>query len=91
VVFANRVGYEDGACFWGGSEVVGPTGESLAKARYLEEELLVVEVEAGALRRARVANPLLRDERLEVTLQELQRILRSRQQDQGNAGGEPAG
>jgi predicted amidohydrolase len=78
VVYANRVGYEDGACFWGGSEVVGPTGELLAKARYLAEELLVVEVEGGALRRARVANPLLRDERLELTLRELQRILQAR-------------
>lgn len=83
VVYANRVGYEDGACFWGGSEVVGPTGQALAKARYLEEELLVVEVEGGALRRARVANPLLRDERLDLTLQELQRILRARGGDPG--------
>lgn len=83
VVYANRVGYEDGACFWGGSEVVGPTGQALAKARYLEEELLVVELEGGALRRARVANPLLRDERLELTLQEVQRILRARGGDPG--------
>ena len=83
VVYANRVGYEDGACFWGGSEVVGPTGQALAKARYLEEEFLVVEVEGGALRRARVANPLLRDERLELTLQEVQRILRARGGDPG--------
>ncbi|MBI4840138.1 MAG: carbon-nitrogen hydrolase [candidate division NC10 bacterium] len=83
VVYANRVGYEDGACFWGGSEVVGPTGQALAKAGYLEEELLVVEVEGGALRRARVANPLLRDERLELTLQEVQRILRARGGDPG--------
>ena len=28
VVYANRVGYEDGACFWGGSEVVGPVGRA---------------------------------------------------------------
>jgi predicted amidohydrolase len=78
LVFANRVGYEDGACFWGGSEVVGPTGQAVAKARYLEEELLVSELEAGALRRARVANPLLRDERLELTLRELSRIIQAR-------------
>jgi predicted amidohydrolase len=83
VVFANRVGYEDGACFWGGSEVVGPTGRTWAKARYLQEELVVAEVEAGALRRARLANPLLRDERLELTLQELMRIIRSRARGQG--------
>lgn len=78
VVYANRVGYEDGACFWGGSEVVGPTGAPLGKARYLEEDLLVVEVDAGALRRARIANPLLRDERLDLTLRELERLLRAR-------------
>ncbi len=87
VVYANRVGYEDGACFWGGSEVVGPTGQSLAKAPYLEEALLVTEVEAGALRRARVANPLLRDERLDVTMRELQRLI----QGQGQPGGGAAG
>jgi predicted amidohydrolase len=75
VVYANRVGYEDGACFWGGSEVVGPSGQSLAKARYLEEELLEADLDAGALRRARVANPLLRDERLDLNLRELRRLL----------------
>ena len=86
VVYANRVGYEDGACFWGGSEVVGPTGAPLAKARYLEEDLLVVEVDAGALRRARIANPLLRDERLDLTLRELRRILRVREELPGQSG-----
>ena len=86
VAYANRVGYEDGACFWGGSEVVGPTGASLAKACYLEEDLLVAEVDAGALRRARIANPLLRDERLNLTLAELQRIIRTRDQSPGQSG-----
>jgi len=91
VVYANRVGYEDGACFWGGSEVVGPTGASLAKARYLEEDLLAVDVDPGALRRARVANPLLRGERLELTLRELQRLIREQGQMPEQAGGEPGG
>jgi predicted amidohydrolase len=86
VVYANRVGYEDGACFWGGSEVVGPTGASLAKACYLQEDLLVAEVDAGALRRARIANPLLRDERLELTRRELRRIIRMRDQVPGQSG-----
>jgi predicted amidohydrolase len=89
VVYANRVGYEDGACFWGGSEVVGPTGASLAKARYLEEDLLMVDVDAGALRRARVANPLLRDERLDLNLRELQRVIRAQGGTPEPAGDEP--
>lgn len=78
VVYANRVGYEDGACFWGGSEVVGPTGHTLGKACYLEPELLQADVEPGLLRRARITNPLLRDERLDLTLHELSRIIRAR-------------
>lgn len=81
VVYVNRVGYEDGACFWGGSEVVAPSGETLAKARYLEEELLLATLDPGALRRARVANPLLRDERLDLTARELTRILQARATD----------
>jgi len=91
VVYANRVGYEDGACFWGGSEVIGPTGDTRAKARYLEEELLVVEVEPGALRRARIANPLLRDERLDLTLRELHRVIRERAGLPDEERGEPVG
>jgi predicted amidohydrolase len=76
VVFANRVGYEDGACFWGGSEVIAPTGEAVAKAAYLDEALLVAEIDHDEIRRARMTNPLLRDEKLEVTMKELERIKR---------------
>jgi len=86
VAYANRVGYEDGACFWGGSEVVGPTGESQVKARYLEEQLLVTELDPGALRRARIVNPLLRDERLEVTLREVQRLFRGQERPPDRTG-----
>jgi predicted amidohydrolase len=31
VLYCNRVGYEDGINFWGGSEYVAPSGESLAR------------------------------------------------------------
>lgn len=79
VVYAHRVGYEDGACFWGGSEIVTPTGERIAKARYLEEDFLVAELDPTEIRRARTMNPLLRDERLDLTLRELQRIVRTRE------------
>ncbi len=76
VIYANRVGYEDGACFWGGSEVIAPSGEPVAKAEYLSEEILVVEIDPAEVRRARTVNPLLRDERLDVTLRELERVRR---------------
>jgi hypothetical protein len=49
----------------------------------LDEELLLADLEPGSLRRARVANPLLRDERLELTLQEITRITQARRTDGG--------
>ncbi|HEX6511865.1 MAG TPA: nitrilase-related carbon-nitrogen hydrolase [Chloroflexota bacterium] len=78
VIFCNRVGYEDGINFWGGSEVIGPDGECLGKAPYFEESLTCVDVDPSALRRVRISLPLLRDEKLELTVREYQRILRAR-------------
>ncbi len=81
VIYVNRVGYEDGACFWGGSEIVSPSGEPLSKARYLDEDLLLADLDCGDLRRARIANPLLRDERLDLAQQEIARIIDGRRTD----------
>ncbi len=74
VVYANRIGYEDGACFWGGSEVISPSGECLAKAEYLHPGLLFATIDPGELRRVRTMNPMLRDEKLDLTIRELKRI-----------------
>ena len=45
VVFANRVGYEDGVCFWGGSEVVGPSGADLDRGAALEPALIIADID----------------------------------------------
>ncbi len=74
VVYANRVGFEDGVGFWGGSEIVAPDGQRLAKGRYYEEDLIVADLCLKEPRRQRVAAPLLRDENLDLTLNELLRI-----------------
>jgi len=74
--YCNRVGYEDGTCFWGGSEVIAPTGDVLLKGPQLEEAFLHVGIDRREVRRERIANPLLRDERLDFTLRELKRITR---------------
>jgi len=78
VCFANRVGYEDGVNFWGGSEIVSPAGERLLKGDYFEENLLVGLFDLEELRRARISNTLRRDEDLDLTFRELQRIYRKR-------------
>ena len=74
VVFCNRVGFEDGVGFWGGSEIVAPGGEQIVKGPYHDEALVVAEIDRERLRRQRIFAPLLRDEKLHVTLRELERL-----------------
>jgi len=74
VLYCNRVGYEDGVNFWGGSEAVRPNGEVTTRGKILEEDFVIAEIEEGALRRERIFSPLMRDESLSITLRELQRI-----------------
>jgi len=78
VLYVNRVGYEDGVGFWGGSHAVSPSGEIIAAAPEFEESLTQVQLAAADLRRERIVSPLLRDESLCVTQRELERIHRER-------------
>jgi len=78
VIFVNRVGFEDGLCFWGGSMVVGPDGHRIAEAPMLDEALTIATVNLDDLRRQRLIAPLGRDERLLVVIEELNRIKRQR-------------
>ncbi len=87
IVHANRVGFEDGVGFWGGSEILDAAGTRLAKGKYYEEDLVAAEVNLKVARRQRTASPLLRDENLDLTIAELQRI-RTAQED-GRARPEP--
>jgi len=45
VVFVNRVGFEDGLGFWGGSRHINPKGEIVEKAELFEKEFLHVEID----------------------------------------------
>ena len=74
VVHVNRVGYEDGLNFWGGSTVFDPDGELLAKGPYHQEGLTLAEIDLNQLHRTRARLPLLRDERTALVLRELNRI-----------------
>jgi predicted amidohydrolase len=78
VLYSNRVGFEDGVNFWGGSEYVAPSGESIVRGALLEEDFITAKVDEGALRRERIFSPMMRDENLFVTMQDLQRIAQER-------------
>ena len=84
VAYCNRVGYEDGVYFWGGSEVFAPDGRRVAAARGTEvkrgepvpqgNQLVYADIDLREVERQRVITPLLRDEKVDFTLRELERI-----------------
>jgi N-carbamoylputrescine amidase len=74
VVFVNRVGFEDGVHFWGGSRILAPDGTEAVRGATGEEALVDGELDMNAVRSARVATPLLADENLDLTIRELTRI-----------------
>lgn len=76
VVHANRVGFEDGVGFWGGSGILDPFGRTLCKADYYDEAFVTGEVSHEAVRRKRTRAPLMRDEDVDLTIRELERIRR---------------
>jgi predicted amidohydrolase len=78
VIFCNRVGVDESISFWGGSEVIAPNGEALFTAPMFEEGLFTVDIPLADLRRERLALPLLRDERPELQVRELSRIVSER-------------
>ncbi len=79
VIFSNRVGYEDGVNFWGGSEILSPAGEPLARAGRMKAQLLLSRLDAANVRRARISSPTVRDEDMRLTLRELRRIQKERE------------
>ena len=87
VVFVNRVGVDEAISFWGGSEVIGPAGTEVFAAPLFDEGLYLAEIDLDEVRRERVSMPLLRDERPETILRQLERIVRQR----AEAPADPAG
>lgn len=75
ILHCNRVGYEDGKNFWGGSSVVDPDGELMTHGLYFDEALITQEIDLNQLHRTRARLPLLRDERPGLVRRELTRIL----------------
>jgi len=78
VTHCNRVGVEDGVSFGGGSEVSDPFGTCLVKGKTLDEDLVFADLDKAEIQRARTLYPLMRDERLDLNMRELDRIYKKR-------------
>jgi predicted amidohydrolase len=66
LAYVNLAGVEEGLQFWGGSRLVSPTGDVLAKAKYDEEDFVTCEVDYSDMRPAETFIPTLRDLRPEL-------------------------
>ncbi|GAP12852.1 predicted amidohydrolase [Longilinea arvoryzae] len=75
VAHSNRVGYEDGLNFWGGSALYDPNGNQLACGPFHKEDLTFGEIDLNQLHRTRARLPMLRDERTALVQREMNRIL----------------
>jgi len=75
VFYANRVGFEEGKAFAGGSFAFSPAGRILARASNSEEEVLFIDLDLEEIREARKKWTFRRDDRPEIILQALERIV----------------
>jgi NAD+ synthase (glutamine-hydrolysing) len=71
ICYINRVGFEDGIGFGGGSRVIDPFGQQKAALEGLDRGALEATLDSGSLDRARVALPLRRDDRPWILAREL--------------------
>jgi len=74
IVFCNRVGFEDGVNFWGGSQVVSPDGSTIARGKHFEEDLVIAHIDENEVRRARQHSRHFLDDDPHLVLRELQRL-----------------
>ena len=68
VIYVNRVGFEEGICFYGGSLVVSPSGEILTKLPFLEETLAFVDINYKEIERKVRSFPLHYDRKDQIVI-----------------------
>ncbi len=66
VLYCNRVGWEEGSFYSGGSHIVRPDGEILCRAEGLSEELIVSRIDLREVDRVRWRLPLLQSARNDI-------------------------
>lgn len=75
LVYCNRVGFEDGKNFAGGSFVYSPSGEMIAQAAYIDQDFLLCDIDLKDVREVRKKWPYKRDDRPEIILEALKRTV----------------
>lgn len=76
LVYCNRVGFEDGVVFAGGSFIYNPLGQLVARASYFDKDFLLHEIDLSEIREVRKRWPYKRDDKPEIILEALKRIVK---------------
>ena len=71
VAYLNMVGGQDELVFDGGSMVFNEQGALIARAKEFEEDMLIVDLDTASVFRSRLHDPRRRQERLQVTSDEV--------------------
>ena len=74
-MFVNRTGFEDGIGFGGGSFFARPGKGIVQMAKYFDEDILDFEISMEDVRNSRIAGNYARDEKPDLILKEMKRIL----------------
>ena len=75
VIYCNRVGFEDGKTFAGGSFIYSPSGKLIVKSAYIDEDFVTADLRMEDLRNARKVLHYRRDTKPEIILEALKRIV----------------
>jgi predicted amidohydrolase len=75
VIFCNRVGTEADVRFWGGSQILDPSGQPVAEAPLWEPGLVLADVDVAAAHRRRHELPLIAEARLGLIQREVTRLI----------------
>lgn len=78
IVFCNRVGFDDGVNFWGGSEIIDPSGNIVVQAKLFEEDMVLADIDDNEVRRARRLSRHFLDDNERLVVNELERITRKK-------------
>jgi predicted amidohydrolase len=62
VVYVNRVGFDDGLGFYGGSFIHSPTGRKIVSAELFEETIVTGTVDTDDIYKKRISFPLIKEE-----------------------------
>jgi len=74
IVFVNRVGFEEGIPFMGGSMVKDPTGKTLVSLPLIKEDFKTIEIELDEIKKEIFNLPLRREEDIDIILNNLKEI-----------------